>query len=145
MAWTRAGFAATVVLLLAGCGSNPPPPPATENSEPSQIARRIPLEEAYQLVQRRKHDQTFVILDVRTPEEYARGHIPQAVNTDYYAQTFKTELGKLDKNHTYLIHCAVGGRSAKALQLMKQMRFQEVYEVKAGFRGWQAAGYPTTQ
>lgn len=109
------------------------------------MARRIPLEEAYHLVQRRKHDQTFVILDVRTPEEYARGHIPQAVNTDYYAQTFKTELDKLNKNHTYLIHCAVGGRSAKVLQLMMQMRFHEVYEVKAGFRGWQAAGYPTTQ
>lgn len=146
MARARAGFAATMaLLLLAGCGTNSSPPPTTENLEPSQVARRIPLGEAYQLVQRRKDDRTFVILDVRTPDEYGRGHIPRAVNLDYYAQTFKTELDKLEKNHTYLIHCGVGGRSAKVLLLMKQMRFHEVYEVKAGFRGWHAAGYPTTQ
>ena len=146
MSRTRAGFAATVtLLLLAGCGTNSSAPPAAEGPEPGQVAKRISLKEAYQLVQRRKDDQTFVILDVRTPEEYGRGHIPRAVNMNYYASVFKTELDKLDKSHTYLIHCAVGGRSAKVLQLMTQMRFQEVYEVKAGFRGWHAAGYPTTQ
>ncbi len=144
--WLRARGvlpAAMSLLLLAGCTPQGPASPASGKPAQSQVAKRISLDEAYKLIQQHKDDAKFVILDVRTPKEYADGHIPQAINLDYYVPDYKARLDKLAKDRIYLIHCAIGGRSLKTLKLMKRLNFQEVYEFKAGFRGWKSAGYLT--
>ena len=81
-----------------------------------------------------------VILDVRTPKEFAAGHLQGAINIDFYAPDFETKIKGLATNKSYLVHCAVGGRSAKAAQQMSQWNFGSVYNLKGGFKAWERAG-----
>ena len=80
------------------------------------------------------------ILDVRTAEEFAAGHLTQAQQLDFYAPDFQTRLGQLDRRQPWLMYCQSGRRSAKVLELMKALGFEQVYELQGGFSGWQAAG-----
>src|SRR3954469_17320088 len=57
---------------------------------------------------------TNIVLDVRTQKEYEAGHIPGAVQIDFNSPDFDKKVGALDKDKTYLVHCAGGNRSAKA-------------------------------
>ena len=81
-----------------------------------------------------------VVLDVRTPKEFAAGHIPGAVNIDWNADDFGKKVGALDKSKTYLVHCAVGGRSAKASDKMTGLQFTDVYNLEGGMKAWEKAG-----
>ena len=89
--------------------------------------------------------QAIIVLDVRTAEEYAKGHIAGAVNIDYKSATFKDAMNKLDKNKPYLVHCAAGGRSAKTREMMKTLGFKDVYHLDGGLTAWEKAGGPVTQ
>jgi rhodanese-related sulfurtransferase len=83
-----------------------------------------------------------VVLDVRTPQEYATGHIKDAVNVDFNAKDFAQKVQALDKSKTYLVHCAVGMRSAKACTKLDTFDFPKVYDLKGGIKAWKAAGKP---
>lgn len=111
----------------------------------TQIIENITPEETYILIQRNKDNPNFVILDVRTPEEFLGEHIENAVNLDYYSDTFRNDLDKLDKNKTYLIYCRSGSRSEKALNIMKELDFKEVYNMSGGIIKWKSEGLPTTK
>lgn len=76
------------------------------------------------------------LIDVRTPKEYQEGHIYNAQNIDYFDKSFKVELDKLDKSIPAYVYCRSGGRSAKAMQIMKEMGFTSVYNLKGGFLVW---------
>ncbi|WP_207430333.1 rhodanese-like domain-containing protein [Sabulibacter ruber] len=82
-----------------------------------------------------------VLIDVRTPEEFAQGHLKKARNSDYRGGAFAKELETLDKSKTYYLYCASGNRSGKALQLMKEAGFEHVYNI-GGYKDLQAAGLP---
>ena len=86
-----------------------------------------------------------VILDVRTPEEYADGYIGNALNVDYYKPTFKDEIKKLDKEKTYFVYCQAGGRSKSAYEVMKKEGFVNVYELNGGIAEWQSSNLPLTK
>ena len=79
------------------------------------------------------------VIDVRRPDEYQQGHIEGAVNIDYFSKDFKERLSKLDKKTPVYVYCRSGGRSAKAMQIMKAMGFEKVYNLKGGFLAWQQA------
>lgn len=83
-----------------------------------------------------------VILDVRTPEEYAGGRLPGSMNLDFNQPEFREQLAKLDRDKTYLVHCAVGGRSKRSLSRFKELGFKSVVHLDGGFSGWAAAGQP---
>ncbi len=85
-----------------------------------------------------------VILDVRTPEEYAGGYIGNAITIDYYKSTFKQDIMKLDKDKTYFVYCQAGGRSKSAYEVMKKEGFVKVYELKGGISEWQSSNLPLT-
>jgi rhodanese-related sulfurtransferase len=110
---------------------------AETSTELIQTIENITPKKAYNLIQsyregcpcRRKD---FVIIDVRTPEEYADGHIENAINLDYYFKAFEDELNKLDKNKTYLIYCRSARRSGMALDTMKAVGFTKVYNMLGG-------------
>lgn len=110
-----------------------------------QIIENITPEEAYILIQENKDNPNFVILDVRTPEEFLGVYIENAVNLDYYSDTFRNDLDKLDKNKTYLIYCRSGRRSENALNIMKELDFREVYNMLGGIIKWKSEGLPTTK
>ena len=83
-----------------------------------------------------------VVLDVRTPKEFAAGHITGATNIDWNAPDFAKKAAALDKSKTYLVHCAIGGRSAKASDRMTALQFTNVYNLEGGMKAWEKAGKP---
>lgn len=85
---------------------------------------------------RQLHRSHAVVLDVRTAEEYAQGHIPAAQNIDVLKEDFLQNISGLDKSKTYLLYCRSGKRSGKALQLMKEKGFDRVKHLKGGFEAW---------
>jgi len=85
-------------------------------------------------------DKKNVVLDVRTQKEFAAGHIPEAVNIDVNAPDFPEKVAKLEKNKTYLVHCAAGVRSAKACDKMSHLAFPKLYNLEGGFKAWETAG-----
>jgi len=85
-------------------------------------------------------DRKNVVLDVRSKEEYAAGHIAGAVNIDVNAPDFEEKVAKLDKNKTYLVHCGAGVRSAKACDKMSKLDFPKLYNLEGGFKAWEKAG-----
>ena len=85
----------------------------------------------------------FVILDVRTSEEYQTGNIENAKNIDYSSQNFKDEIGKLDEAKTYFVYCRSGNRSREAAKIMKELGFEKIYNLEGVISQWQAEGLPT--
>ncbi|MGV3588319.1 MAG: rhodanese-like domain-containing protein [Adhaeribacter sp.] len=83
----------------------------------------------------------IILLDVRTPQEYAGGHLKNAYNLNYNAPDFADKLAKLDKTKPYLVYCAVGGRSGKAAKLMQQMGFKQIINVSEGYTNLKNAGH----
>ncbi|HEY7115741.1 MAG TPA: rhodanese-like domain-containing protein [Tepidisphaeraceae bacterium] len=83
-----------------------------------------------------------VILDVRTPTEYAAGHIKGSIPISYTAKDFDQKIKELDKSKTYLVHCASGTRSAKACDKLDALNIPKVYNLLGGIRAWEKAGKP---
>jgi len=81
-----------------------------------------------------------LLLDVRTPKEFASGHIAGAVNIDFFQENFKDELAKLDKTKPVYVYCRSGGRSGKTMAQMKEMGFVFVYNLEGGVLGWTKQG-----
>ena len=119
--------------------------PTTTPPAETQIAEDITAEEASTLIQANQQNPGFVIIDIRTPEEFATGYLENAVNIDYNSATFSDEIGALDRNQTYLIYCRSGARSSQALGLMAVLQFAEVYNISGGITAWQAAGLPVVE
>jgi rhodanese-related sulfurtransferase len=63
------------------------------------------------------------VIDVRTPAEFAEGHLDGAVNIDWQGATFADEIAKFDPAGTYVIYCRSGNRSAQAISAMTEMGF----------------------
>ena len=129
------------VVSTGGCAEIATP----EQETPTRIIENVTPQEAFTLIQNNQNNPDFVIVDVRTPEEFADGHIAGAINIDYYSETFRDELDKLDKNKTYLIYCRSGNRSGKALNIIEELNFREVYNMSGGIIEWKAEGLPTTK
>ncbi|WP_139922217.1 rhodanese-like domain-containing protein [Hymenobacter sp. DG01] len=81
-------------------------------------------------VQQQLNQPGTVLLDVRSPEEFAAGHLPGAQNLDYRADDFAQQVAKLDPKQNYVLYCASGNRSGKAAILMQEKGFKQV--VNAG-------------
>jgi len=103
--------------------------------------QNISVAEAKALIDRNAVSADFIILDVRTPSEYAQGHIPGAVNLDYYA-SFEASLSAFDKTKTYLVYCRTGNRSASAARLMLDNGFAAIYNMQGGINAWISGGLP---
>ena len=116
---------------------------AAGSSSQTQIIKDITPQEAYSLIQENKDNPNFIILDVRTPGEFAGGHIEGAINLDYNAPTFKDDLNGLDKTKVYLVYCRTARRSRGALDMMRALEFREVYHMLGGIVRWTSEGLPT--
>src|SRR3954471_11536864 len=85
--------------------------------------KNISIQDAAKLI---KQDTNVVVLDVRTPKEFQAGHIKGATNINFQDKDFADRVAKLDKSKTYVIHCAAGGRSARACEKIKEMEFKNM-------------------
>ncbi len=84
------------------------------------------------------------VIDVRTPGEFSKGHLQNALNIDWNGDGFETEISKLDKSKPVFVYCLSGARSASAAGQMRSNGFKEVYELKGGILKWRAANLPET-
>lgn len=69
------------------------------------------------LHQRRPED---VVIDVRTPAEFAQGHLAGAINLDLMAPDFHEQIARLDPHRTYYLYCRSGNRSGQAVRLLRK-------------------------
>ncbi len=109
------------------------------------VIEDVTPQEAFTLIQNNQNNPDFVIIDVRTPEEFVEEHIENATNIDFYSEAFRGELDNLERNKTYLIYCKVGGRSGSALDIMAELNFKEVYNILGGINQWKAEGFSTVK
>ncbi len=93
---------------------------------------------AYKAAMNDKADE--ILVDVRTPEEYAEGHINGALNINWNDPAFMDEMAKLDKNKPVFVYCKSGNRSGQAAEALKGMGFKEIYDLQGGITGWKKAG-----
>ena len=116
------------VLFLLACGGGIPAPAQSSLLSPGDFEKML------------QDDKTVQLVDVRTDREYQSGHIEGALNRDYYADDFATQLGKLDKSKPVMVYCAAGGRSSGAADQLKKLGFTSVYDLDGGMKAWKAAG-----
>jgi len=109
---------------------------------PATSVKNVDASEAAKLLGENKK---IVVLDVRTPEEFAAGHIAGATNINFNGPKFKEQVAALDKSKPYLVHCAAGGRSAKAREILKELQFQSIYHLDGGLKAWEKAGKPVVR
>lgn len=83
-----------------------------------------------------------VVIDVRTPQEFAGGHLSGARMIDIQSPTFDTEIRQLDPDTAYVIYCRTANRSAGARRLMTELGFRDVVDIDGGVVAWEAAGLP---
>jgi len=131
---TLAAVTMAAVLVLGACGGST----ATD----TQLTLTS-VEDVQSIVE--APPEGLVVLDIRTPEEFAAGHLAGAINIDYYASDFEQQLGELDRDVPYVMYCNSGNRSSNALPVMDSIGFSEVYELDGGIQAWFGAGLPIEQ
>ncbi|MFC1974337.1 rhodanese-like domain-containing protein [Chloroflexota bacterium] len=131
------------VLLITSCAENQNGAPGQET--PIQIIQDITPQEAFTLIKENTDNSDFIIIDVRTPNEFTDGHIKDAINMDFMSDEFRDNIGKLDRDRTYLIYCRTANRSRGAVDIMEELRFQSLYHMLGGITQWENDGLPVIQ
>ena len=87
------------------------------------------------------HIQDNYLIDIRTPEEVDQGSIEGAITINYYDDDFIQQFDSLfgdNKSQELYLYCRSGGRSFKALNMLKQYGFSNVHHLKGGIKSWNA-------
>jgi len=113
------------VLLLAGCSSST----GAIDLGVSEFSTKVA-------------EAGVITLDVRTPIEFAEGHIEGARLIDFQSGNFENEIAALDKNATYAVYCRSGNRSGQAVKVMHDAGFSNVFNMNGGVIDWANAGFP---
>jgi phage shock protein E len=132
-------------LVLAGCASYQADAEAPTDAAPTSAASSdatIEVVDADRAVSLLAARDDLTIIDVRTPEEHAAGHVAGTELVDIQAPDFADRIAALDPEGAYLVYCRTGNRSAVAVQAMADLGFIEVYDA-GGFDDLAAAGAPT--
>ncbi len=93
-----------------------------------------------ELSARRESGAAPVVIDVRTPEEYAAGHIPGAVNLPF--DQVARRIVEIDTPHGVALYCMVGPRARKGESALVAAGYEKVLHLEGGLAAWQAAGFP---
>jgi phage shock protein E len=105
----------------------------------------VTVGKAQKLLKERAGKTDFVILDVRTPEEFSEGHIAGAVNLDVQERDFEKKLRALDRKKSYLVYCRTGNRSRKATVAMEGLGFRSIFHMNEGIVKWKQQNLPLTR
>lgn len=85
------------------------------------------------------------LIDVRTPAEYAEGHIANSKNINITGEDFDQQVALLDKSKPVMLYCKSGVRSAKASLRLKELGFENITDLEGGFSNWSGAGKPVQE
>jgi phage shock protein E len=120
-----------VFIVVAACSS-----PESKNAE--NTAKVLLQPEEF----KNKIEAGAMLIDVRTIEEYADGHIAGSLNMDINDRGFNDNVQILDKDRQYAVYCASGVRSGKAADIMRDSGFTNVYTLAGGIKSWREKGLP---
>ena len=121
----------TIAFLLNSC-SNVQSNVTNTNLSATEFATKI------------KSLKSVEIIDVRTPDEFSKGHLQNAKNFDWNGDNFEQQIAALDRSKPVMVYCLSGGRSSSAAAKMRSEGFKEVYELDGGIMKWRAANLPET-
>ncbi len=82
----------------------------------------------------------YILLDVRTPDEFSSGFIKKAKNLDFYSETFQNDLLSIDKSLPVVLYCRTNNRSTKTANILKQNGFKEISVLEGGITDWVKRG-----
>ena len=78
----------------------------------------------------------YILLDVRTPDEFSSGYIKNAINLDFYSETFQNDILSIDKNSPIVLYCRTNNRSTKTASILKDNGFKEISVLEGGITDW---------
>ncbi len=90
-------------------------------------------------------NQKGVVIDVRTAKEFNYGHIPQAINIDFYRNDFANLLSTFDTKKPIFIYGHTGSRSGMAAKVLLGLGFKEIYDLTRGFAGWKSGEHKVSK
>jgi rhodanese-related sulfurtransferase len=135
--WTRAAAATALAVAALGGVSACSSSPATTASAAAQASgAHVSAADFAAAIQQ----PGVVVIDVRTPAEFAAGHIAGAKNIDIDGAEFATQIASLDKSRTYALYCHSGRRSGLALTDMSNAGFTHMYDLDGGIGSWTSNG-----
>ncbi len=109
------------------------------------FAKSVPSITAEEVKQVLDKKADIILLDVRTPDEYNRGHLKGSVLLPVDTVLEKAASVLKDKKKTLYVYCLSGSRSVKATETLRQLGFANVFNMTSGLLAWRAKGYPLTQ
>lgn len=135
---------AFLFLIFISCKESAPTPPTADlapatdtmvSEKSNQPFQDVEVAQARELI---KNNPGIFILDVRTPEETGQGFIEGAQFADINNPDFPQKIEALDSTKTYIVYCAIGGRSKTAAGYMHSKGFKNVYNLIGGYSAWTA-------
>ena len=77
-----------------------------------------------------------ILVDVRTPEEFKKGHLENSINIDWFATDFAKKFEGIEKDKIIYVYCKKGGRSSKAQEKLLALGFKNVVDLEGGYDAW---------
>lgn len=135
-------LALTALLLVTACASTAPRAAPDATPQPADILATVPAISAAALEPRLATAGAPLVLDVRTPEEYAAGHLPGArlIPHDQLATRLAELAAARDKDREVIVYCRSGRRAALAIDTLKRAGFSRVGHLQGDYQGWSAEG-----
>ena len=127
-------FATLFILMALSCGQQTPADQSTRAIKPVG-----PEKFQEQWIELRESAR---LIDVRTPQEFDKGHLPEAELIDFLENDFKQKIAILDKQDPVLVYCRSGNRSDRAAEQMEQMGFERIITLTGGILAWEKNGLP---
>ena len=125
MCYFKFGCVLLVLLIFFNCKKNP--------SEAVELITAAKMNEISKI-------EGIQLVDVRTPNEYKEGHLPNALNIDFLDSNFEAKIQQLDKTKPVIVYCQRGNRSAKCASQLIANGFVKIYDLDHGFSKWKSSG-----
>jgi phage shock protein E len=115
----RSGIAGWLLMFIAGV---------------ALAGETAPIDQAALLKRIQSKDDSLVVVDVRTPEEFAAGHVPGAINIPH--TSFPVRISELPSNKDVVVYCTVGVRAEKAATSLRENGFTRLLHLQGDMQGW---------
>ena len=136
-------FAATMLVAAASIADQAggPAPGQAASASAAAASASLPLISPQALLERQaKRDPSLFVLDVRTPEEYAAGHVPGAVNVPY--DQVASHLAEIPKDKDVVLYCRSGRRTGLAAEVLEANGYTKLGHLQGDMEAWLKDGRP---
>lgn len=134
-------LSAIICLSILACQPTTQEKKTQEKTQQEQPAVNVAVVEqvsAIEFAERLTQNENAQLIDVRTPDEFNQGSIPNAINSNFLDGSFKEYITELDPGETVFVFCASGGRSGKASKLLEKAGFTSIVDLEGGYTAWAA-------